>query len=232
MTEDCDPNVQDCEMMMDDHHEEDGHGGGHGPSPMMANVSITILTCLNLLTSSLAYFRYKSYESKMDYYSAGDAPNTYADAVSTNWWKMSNDVRSAGSLLTWGVLFITQALSMAGILADVNVMAFMYLIPVWALLNGISTLIAAWGREKAWSYWNNDNSKTAAADMADKHESELWMWPAKETYVVMALWVNHEAWFKGQYKMMTEEQQEKFKEGHDDEDDMEEMNFRKFYLGF
>jgi len=47
MTDECDPTVDNCDMMMDDDHMEGGDD--HGISPMMANVSMTIMSGLALL---------------------------------------------------------------------------------------------------------------------------------------------------------------------------------------
>lgn len=165
----------------------------------------------------------------MNYYTLGDFPGAYAADASTNWWKMSNDVRSVGSLLTWGVLFITQALSMAGILNDVNVMAWMYLIPFWMIMNMLSEMVSFWGRETAFSYYGDDATKVVAIATADAHKGEMLVWCATASATMLNLWINHEAWWKGQIKMMDEETREKFMmEGDDDE----EMMFRKFYIGF
>lgn len=224
MTDECDPTIQDCEMMMEEHDDHDGHA----ISPMMANVSVTLLTFFNLLGVSTMYFRYKNEPSKMSYYTNGDAPNVYATEVSTNLWKASNDVRSAAGLLTWGVLFVTQALSMAGIAPAINVQAFMILIPVWMIGNMVAQMIAMYGKDKSWAIWNADNTKAAAGAMAGVHEGELWTWMAKNTAIMLTLWVNHESWWKGQYKMMDEETRAEFKEGKGEDD----MMFRKFYFGF
>ena len=66
---------------------------------------------------------------------------------------MANSVRGSVSVGVWSILFILQALSMAGILNEINVIAWMYGVPVWMLANTTAGMISVDGYETAYSYY-------------------------------------------------------------------------------
>ena len=75
----------------------------HGPSPYQANVNYLIVATFQLSYHALQMFRYRS--DSIVYYAAGD--ESFADgAGNTNYWKMANSVRQAGSIAVWSILWL------------------------------------------------------------------------------------------------------------------------------
>ena len=56
----------------------------------------------------------------------------------------------------FGTLFITQALSMAGIAGEVNMMLWHYLMMVWTLTTIIEIFIMYSAYEGAWTFYTAD----------------------------------------------------------------------------
>ena len=138
---------------------------------------------------------------------------------------MANSVRGSVSIGVWSILFILQALSMAGILNEINVIAWMYGVPVWMLANAIAGAISFFGYETAYSYYMEDTTNNVGPyAMMGGLEGEMITFGAKETATMLALYINKDAWMKGQWEMLPEETQEKWMEGMD-EDDM----FSRFF---
>ena len=225
--EDIDCTLPENEMMDEcmEHDDHEGHGG-HGPSPMQANVQFLMMAGFTALNSTLTMFRYRS--DAIAYYNAGD--NWFADGTSnTNYWKMANSVRGSVSIGVWNILFILQALSMAGILNEINIIAWMYGVPIWMLANMVAGMISFYGYETAYSWYATDTTTNAnGMAMMNGLESEMITYGAKETATMLALYINKDAWMKGQWEMLPEETQEKWMEGkdEDDEDDMFSRFFR------
>ena len=210
--------MDECMDMDHDDHEE-----GHGPSPMKANVQFLMTAGFAALNANLMMFRYRS--ESMVFYTLGDT--SFADGTgNTNYWKMANSVRGSVSVAVWSILLCLQALSMAGILSEINVIAWMYGVPVWMLANTIAGMISFYGYETAYSWYATDTTTNAAgASMMSILETEMITFGAKETAAMFALYINKDAWMKGQWEMLPEETQEKWMEGMDEEDDM----FSRFF---
>jgi len=68
---------------------------------------------------TLLYFRYRP--DAMDYYTYGDQ---YLGTGTANYWKMANHLRQPASAVIFGILTVTQLLSMAGIAGEINLMAW------------------------------------------------------------------------------------------------------------
>ena len=220
--------MDECmDMDHDDHHEEEGHG-----NPMMANVHYAMTAIMTSTAYSLAYFRYRG--DAMDFYTAGDQ---YLGTDAPNYWKMANTVRLPTSAGIFGVLALTQLLSMFGIAGEINLMAWRYGLMVWMASNMVATLIEFYGYESAYAWYAEDttNNIYGIATMGILG-GEIYQMVAKETAIFMGLYFMMEPWFMGQVKMLPEEQQEKWmemhggkKDDHDDHDDDMEFSMSAFF---
>merc|ERR1711994_735103 len=111
----------------------------------------------------------------------------------------------------FGVLMLTQLLSMFGVAGDINIMAWMYLVPVWMIANMVAHAIAFVGYDAAYSWYAEDTTNNAmGATMMGTVGEEI-------------------------YTMLAKEKQEMFmekkgKKGDDHDDDEEkEFSLRAFY---
>merc|ERR1719464_1321618 len=84
---------------------------------MMANMVFLHLALGGAVHSGLKLFRYTT----DTWYDWGTANDTL-----TNFWELNAQISNYWMFATHTVLFITQALSMAGIAGEVNLMAWMY----------------------------------------------------------------------------------------------------------
>jgi len=170
----------------------------------------------------------------MTYYTAGDQ---YFGTDKPNYWKMSNSVRLPAGGAIFGVLMITQLLSMFGIAGEINIMAWMYLIPVWMISNMVAKVIAFVGYESAYSWYaENTTSNSSGGTLMTTVGDDIYTSLAKETMIMMGLVFSHEAWLHGQVMMLPEEKQEMFmekkgkgKKDDDHDDDEKEFSLRAFY---
>merc|ERR1711934_918986 len=118
---------------------------------------------------------------------------------------------SAGAIFS--ILTITQALSLAGVAVEINVMAWMYLIPAWMILSMIAHIVAFVGYDAAYSWYAEDTTNNATGGtLMTTIGNEVYMMVAKETAMMMNFVFAHKAWMMGQFMMMDEETQEKWME--------------------
>ena len=222
--------MDECMDMKDMDHDE--HDEGHG-NPMMANVHFAMTALFQTVGYSLVYFRYRG--EAMDYYTYGDQ---YFGTDAPNYWKMANSVRLPAGAAIWGILLITQILSMAGIAGEINLMAWHYGTMLWMLSNMVAHVIGFLGYNASYSWYAEDTTNNAAgAIMMGVMGGEAYSMVAKETAAMMGLYFMMEAWFKGQVHMLPEEAQEKWMEkhggkkhdDHDDHDDDMEFSLSAFY---
>merc|ERR1712024_194850 len=192
----------------------------------MANMHFLMTAMMGSAGYFLKYFRYRG--DAMDFYTYGDQ---YFGTDASNYWKMANSVRLPAGGAIFTILFITQLLSVFGVMGDINIMAWMYLIPVWMLTNMVSHAIAFVGYDAAYSWYAEDTTNNAMGGaLMTTIGNEIYMMVAKETAMMMNFVFAHKAWMMGQFMMMDEETQEKWMEkkgkgkkhdDHDDKDDME-----------
>jgi len=197
----------------------------------MANIKFLMTAMMSSGMYLLKYFRYRG--DAMEYYTAGDQ---YFGTDAMNYWKMANSVRLPAGGAIFGVLMLTQLLSMFGVAGDINIMAWMYLIPVWMIANMVAHAIAFVGYDAAYSWYAEDTTNNAmGASLMGTVGEEIYTMLAKETATMMGLVFMHKAWLHGQVMMLPEEKQEMFmekkgKKGDDHDDDEEkEFSLRAFY---
>ena len=87
---------------------------------MEANITFLMVVLGSLVHISLRMDRYRSAEN---YYIYGELTTNKM----TNYWSLLNMVGGYWVLVLTGILTITQILSMVGVAAEINVMAWMYL---------------------------------------------------------------------------------------------------------
>lgn len=85
---------------------------------MAGQIGYLTVALLNLGYPILSQFKIRSSTYYTDY-------DTFMTTISgTNYMKIADMIMDYGALSIWGVAFITQILSMAGILADINMMVW------------------------------------------------------------------------------------------------------------
>ena len=223
MMEDCslqnEENESEYCKMQDDHMDDDDHGHG---SPMQANLKYLMTSGFTMIGAALTYLRYRSDST---FYAGGD---TY---LSSNYWEQANMVRHPSRIAIFGILFILQALSMAGIAAEINMMAWHYLIPVWMLTNMVANVLELLAYDGLYSKYAEDTTNNAAAlDLMQSVGFEQKSWLAKDTAMVMGLYFAKKGWMKAQWDMLPEEKQKEMKDKKNDaDDDMDDMLLSYYY---
>ena len=94
------------------------------------------------------------------------ASSTYYDAgasIGTNFWKLLNQVNGFANIGIHSVLTVTQILSMAGIGAEYNMMAWAYAGLAESVLGAASGLVYLYAQD---AYWR-DSQDAASATAAD-----------------------------------------------------------------
>ena len=198
---------------MDDHEEEGDHGHGN---PMMANVKYLMTAGFTMLGSALTFGRYRAAD---DWYTA---INT---ALEVDYFEQADLVRHPVRIVLFGALFILQALSMAGIAVDINMMAWHYGMVVMMVSNLISMLLLLLAYDTAYSKYVEDTTTNAAyydtmEAIGFQQKANL----AKDTALVMGLYFAKKGWMQAQWDMLPEEKQKEMKDSKKDaDDDMDDM---------
>lgn len=215
----------ESEMCMDMHAEEDHdmEGDSHEGSPMQANLKFLMTALFSFIGSALTYGRYRSAD---DFY-------TTAATYTGDYWEQANMVRHIPRAAIFGCLFILQALSMAGIANEINMMAWHYGMVFWMVTNMIANVLELLAYDSAYALYTADTTAnaTAATYMANVgFEQKGWL--AKDTALVMGIVFAKKGWMKAQWSMLPEEKQMemKGKKGDRKGDDMEEMML-SYYFG-
>jgi len=111
----------------------------------------------NAMESAMNLFRYRSSST---YYTNGDT------AMDTNWWKLASQTMNYVELGVWGVAAVTQLLATFGMMNDINLLVWMYVVGV---VGGLATGLMGIFYELAYdtAYTNSeDTSKTTAVRTA------------------------------------------------------------------
>ena len=110
---------------------------------MEAQIAFLGLAMGNAVEIALNLFRYRSSST---YYESGDT------AMDTNWWKLASQTMSYVTLSVWGLAAITQLLATFGIMADINLLVWMYVVFfVGMLATGVTGAFYSLGYDKAYS---------------------------------------------------------------------------------
>ena len=133
-----------------EHMEED-----MGGKMMEANITFLMVALGSFVHTALRMFRYRS---DADYYIYGALITNKI----TNYWEMLNMAGGYWMLVLSGILTITQILSMVGVAAEINVMAWMYLGLADTVIGLILSLIGMYAYDVYYSV-----TADAAADAND-----------------------------------------------------------------
>ena len=154
MMEDCslqnEENESEYCKQMDDHEDDGDHGHG---SPMMANMKYLMTAGFTTLGAALTYLRYRSDST---FYASGDT------VLSSNYWEQANMVRHPSRIAIFGILFITQLLSMVGVMPEINMMAWHYLMPVWMLTNMVANVLELMAYDGAYTKYTENTASSDA----------------------------------------------------------------------
>ena len=132
-------------------HMEEGMEG----RMMEANITFLMVVLGTFVHTALRMFRYRS---DADYYIYGALITNKI----TNYWEMLNMAGGYWMLVLSGILTITQILSMVGVAAEINVMAWMYLGLADTVIGLILSLIGMYAYDVYYSV-----TADAAADAND-----------------------------------------------------------------
>jgi hypothetical protein len=198
-------------------------GDDMGSNPMMGNLVFLHIALGGALHSGLKLFRYTTDTM----YDSGTANDTL-----TNFWEYNHLATNYFMLATHTVLFITQALSMAGIAGEINLMAWMYV----NMASGIFALFLMLFRMYAYDTYyttatDTDASNATAAAYAavalSGLETDMLEESAMNSAAMLMAYMHYKDWMHAQVMALPEEVQGKYKKGHGkmehDDEGMEKM---------
>ena len=129
------------------------------------------------------------------------------------------------------ILAITQLLSMVAGMAEINMMAWMYLGMADMVVMMIMGLAYIYAYNMYWTV--KEDSSSSSAEILDATNAMAWMKRCKIAqmafggHYMLALYKHHKAWMVAQWMALPEETQDAWKEKHEmdkdhdmDEDDM------------
>ena len=222
-----------CDFVPDDpscqvEPEEPVINGGDGPmEPMdephddsrdhlMANVQFLIAAISGLVFPAMWVFRYR----------AATVFDTVGDtATTTNYWLLLDNLANYPAILIHLVLTITQALSMAGIAVEVNMMAWHY----GGMLDMVLGSIYFFGLLFAYQQYHDKEENGNATEMADAElalsmlEMRSYMMTAWSTHTYVMLYRHYKDWMEAQWNALPEETKGKYHEDYEDDMKGEEM---------
>ena len=118
---------------------------------------------------------------------------------------------------------------MVGVAVEINMLAWMYLVPIWVLANYVAHAIQFVGYESSYSWFMEDptNHPNRNGDsLMLKQGKEIYEFLAKETAALMTLYFAMSSWFYGQYSMLPDDEaKDRWMEKDSDEKHM----LAKFY---
>jgi len=213
------PSTGGGKMDGDDMHGDDMHGD-HG-NPMMANMVFLHLALGGAVHSGLKLFRYTT----DTWYDWGTANDTL-----TNFWELNAQISNYWMFATHTVLFITQALSMAGIAGEVNLMAWMYFNMASMVVGMLMMLFRMYAYDTYYSTTQDDSDTTAqtyAGVALAQMETDILEETAFTSAAMLMAYMYYKDWMHAQVMALPEEVQGKYKKGHGKEehhdDGMEKM---------
>ena len=190
---------------------------------MKANVTFLMVPLMIVVQKVAWTYRYSSIVTDAD---VGET------ATDTNYFSMLSMASNYWTMTTHLILVITQLLSMVAGMAEINMMAWMYI----NLANMVVGMIMGMAYVYVYNeYWTiAEDSTSTAAEITDATLALTWMKRMKTVemafkgHYMLALYKNHKNWMMAQWMSLDEEtkaawmeKHEMDKEDHDmDEDDM------------
>ena len=106
-------------------------------------------------TAEIAMNLFK-YRSSSTFYANGDT------AMDTNWWKLASQTMNYVSLGVWGLAALTQLFSTFGMMADLNLLVWMYVVFLIGMLaTGVTGAFYSLAYDKAYTV-STDTTKSAS----------------------------------------------------------------------
>ena len=153
-------------------------------------------------------------------------------AADTNYYSYLSMASDYWMMSTHLILFVTQLLSMVAGMAEINMMAWMYINLANMVVGGIMSLAYIYVYNMYWEI--AEDSDSSAAEIADAELAYGWMENGKMvemafgSHYMLALYKMHKKWMLAQWMSLPEETQNAWMEKHDmdkedhdmDEDDM------------
>ena len=196
----------------------------HG-DPMMGNLTYLHVALFGMIHGGLELTRYHSSTHF-------DSWDTMA-ADSTNLWEYFTEPFHYLHAGFSTILTITQALSMAGIAGEINIMAWMYIEMAEMVLGLIQKLGLMYAYETAFSVSQDADSTSdelvAAAYVMTTIKSEMVESLVYSTANHFALHTEHSNWMMAQVMALPEEVQGKYK--HGDKEEHHDENMEKMQIG-
>ena len=153
-------------------------------------------------------------------------------AADTNYYSYLSMASDYWMMTTHLILFVTQLLSMVAGMAEINMMAWMYINLANMVVGGIMSLAYIYAYNMYWEI--AEDSDSSAAEIADAELAYGWMENGKMvemafgSHYMLALYKMHKKWMLAQWMSLPEETKDAWMEKHDmdkedhdmDEDDM------------
>ena len=130
---------------------------------------------------------------------------------STNYWSLANMVNNYGRLTYWGILFLTQLLSLFGIAPALN-MTLWGLLLSWVFVSvevawGVLQLLGIMAAQSWSSSTTSTAEQTIAYTMASTLSNEWFMQTAGNAFSFVILWENYAGWVKANSMDMPKEEE-------------------------
>merc|ERR1719362_646562 len=208
-------------MDMDDDMDKD-----MGMDYMMANVTFLMVPLMIVVQKAAWTYRYSSVVTDADVGETASDTNYFSYlSMASNYWTMTTHL----------ILVITQLLSMVAGMAEINMMAWMYVNLANMVVMGIMGLAYVYVFNMYWTV--AEDSASSAAEILDATTAMGWMKRAKTVemafggHYMLVLYMHHKDWMMAQWMSLDEETKAAWMEKHEMEEDhdMDEDDMYAFF---
>ena len=211
--------------MMDDDMDKD-----MGMDYMMANITFLMVPLMIVVQKAAWTYRYSSVVTDADVGETASDTNYFSYlSMASNYWTMTTHL----------ILVITQLLSMVAGMAEINMMAWMYVNLANMVVMGIMGMAYVYVYNMYWTI--AEDADSSAAEITDAALALSWMKRMKTVemafkgHYMLALYKHHKHWMMAQWMSLDEETKAAWMEKHemDKEDhDMDDMDEDDMYALF
>ena len=187
---------------------------------MKAQIAYLMIPLMIVLQNAGWRYRYSSY-----YDSVGTT------ALTTNYASMLDMACGYWMMTTHIILFITQLLSMVAGMAELNVMAWMYIGMANMVFMAIMGMAWVYSYNLYWDDYEENSDADAASAMAFMEMRKMTEM-AFGSHYMLALYMHHMPWMMAQWMALPEETQMAWKEKHDMDKKDHEMDDDDMYALF
>ena len=180
-------------------------------NPLYGQIAFLTVALFNVAIPAMIQFRWRADPSATESWYALWTTSVAKSGLSTNYWELSNMVRNYGSIALWSVAFITQALSLAGLFADINVLVWTMGVMLFGLLLNITysvlVLLGIMAAQKFNGTTTNDaNEIIAAGNFVTGLANEFAMVVAGQAFSGAIMAMNKDSWWAAQKMNMGEKE--------------------------